>query len=217
MRQCRGVTLVELLVGLAVGAIVLLAVIAAWGISVRSASYAMESARLNHDLRSAMQIVSQDLRRADGGVNIPSERAVRFTADGNCVTYFVEDEPRGFRFSPAGEFQMYFNTDPTAIPTCDVGDTNWVALYENLSSGPFRITDFSVSWEAVCYPFDDALPNEFFNSAGGSAIYPRCDGMTEVTEVLAVSLSLTGEIGTGSGTKVMTVADTITVRNNDVR
>jgi hypothetical protein len=40
--------------------------------------------------------------------------------------------------------------------------------------------------------------------------------MTDVTEVLEITLVLSGEIGTSSGTKSMTVSDTITVRNNDV-
>lgn len=228
----RGVTLIELLIGLAVGAIVLLAVIAAWGLSVRSAAYAMESARLNNDLRSTMQIMSQDLRRADGGLDVPDARAVRFSSTGDCVTYYVEDEPRGYRLNQAGVFQVFAlidisdPSDPLNAPDCTItGDNNtagepvWFGLYDQLAEGSFRIVDFTASWQAVCYPFDDTLTPTFFDSAAaGTELYPRCDGMTQVTEVLEVTLTLTGEIGAGSsGTKRMTVQDTITVRNNDVQ
>jgi prepilin-type N-terminal cleavage/methylation domain-containing protein len=222
----RGVTLIELLIGLAVGAIVLLAVIAAWGLSVRSAAYTMESARLNNDLRSTMQILSQDLRRADGGLDVPSERAVRFSNAGDCVTYYVEGEPRGYRLSQGGDFQIFAPADPTDIPDCSVvADVNgaglqvWFGLYDQLAEGQFSITEFTAAWEAVCYPFDETLAPVFFDSAThGTGLYPRCDGMTQVTEVLEVTLTLTGEIGAGaSGTKRMTVQDTITVRNNDVQ
>ena len=217
----RGVTLVELLIGVAVGGIVTLAVIAAWGLSVRSASYALESARLNNDLRSAMQVISQDLRRADGGVDIPEDRTVRF-AGGPCITYFVEGLPRGFRFRN-GLFEMYFKDDPPFSPaTCDP-DPSWFALYEGLAEGEFRITGFTANWQAVCYPFDETatVVQTDSTSAGGIDVFPRCveggSEMTDVTEVLEVTLALTGEIGTGSGTKVMTVEDTVTVRNNYVR
>lgn len=219
--HCRGVTLIELLVGLAVGAIVILAVIAAWGLSVRSAAYALESARLNNDLRSAMQIMVQDLRRADGGVRTTTTPpdVVRFAADGSCVTYFVEGLPRGFRLRE-GLFEMYFDDASPNPPTCDLGTpevAKWSALYEGLTAGEFRITDFTASWQAVCYPFDATLDPEFFDSATlGAATYPRCDGMSDATEVLEVTLTLSGEIGTASGTKAMTVSDTVTVRNNDV-
>ena len=229
--RSRGVTLIELLIGLAVGAIVLLAVIAAWGLSVRSAAYTMESARLNNDLRSTMQIMSQDLRRADGGLDIPDERAVRFSATGDCVTYFVEDEPRGYRLNQNGVFQVFAlvditdPADPLNTPNCAITlDTNsageqvWFGLYDQLAEGQFSITDFTAAWQAVCYPFDDTVDPTTFVSGADAGTYPRCDGMTQVTEVLEVTLTLTGEIGAGSsGTKRMTVQDTVTVRNNDVQ
>jgi prepilin-type N-terminal cleavage/methylation domain-containing protein len=228
----RGVTLIELLIGLAVGAIVLLAVIAAWGLSVRSAAYTMESARLNNDLRSTMQIMSQDLRRADGGLDIIRARAVRFSPAGDCVTYYVEGEPRGYRLTEAGEFQVYAPSSTLDAPACESDDPDyvevntdggqdWFGLYDQLADGQFRITDFTASWQATCYPFDGTTP--LVRTSGSTPdTYQRCvDGgtnMTDVTEVLEVTLSLTGEIGAGaSGTKRMTVQDTITVRNNDVR
>ncbi|NHA15872.1 type II secretion system protein J [Thioalkalivibrio sp. XN279] len=220
LERSRGVTLIELLIGVAVGAIVTLAVVAAWGISVRSASYSLESARLNNDLRSAMQIMSQDVRRADGGVDIPDEFAVQFGGDGDCITYFVEGLGRGFRLNDAGLFQIYFTENPTDRPTC-VDNNNWVALYEDLSEGGFSITDFSVAWRVTCYPFDELDPIVENDSSADIAVFPRCrDGggpMTDVTEVLEVTLSLTGEIGTSSGIKNMTLNDVVMVRNHDVR
>ena len=208
----------------------LLAVIAAWGVSVRSAAYAMESARLNNDLRSTMQIMSQDLRRADGGLDIPEERAVKFSSTGDCVTYYVEEEPRGYRLNQDGIFQVFAlvditdPSDPLNTPNCAIpgndnsdGEQVWFGLYDSLSEGQFRITDFTASWQATCYPFDGAAPTPFVSGLD-AGVYPRCDGMTQVTEVLEVTLTLTGEIGAGSsGTKRMTLQDTITVRNNDVQ
>jgi hypothetical protein len=216
-RYLRGVTLVELLVGLAVGALVSMTVIAAWGLTVQTASYSLGSARLNHDLRSTMQLLSQDLRRADGGVDLPSERAIRFSAGGDCVTYFVDGVARGFRRNEAsnGAFQMYFNDSPTAVPTCTEGGSSWVALEQGIAPGQFEITDFIATWRVVCYPFLETEEIEEFDSVThGAASFPRCDDMDETIEVLEIRLELTGQIGTGSGTKALTLSDVVTVRNN---
>lgn len=217
LRYCRGVTLTELLVGVAIGGIVMAGAITAWGYSVRTSSYTMEAARLHHDLRSTMQVVSQDLRRADGGVNIPSERAVRFSEFGDCVTYFVEGQPRGFRMDANGVFQMYATNDPTAIPTCGDGSGNWVALYDSMAAGTFNITTFQAACRATCYPHDEDEDIAIFDCLAISNAYPRCVGMSDVTEVLEVSLTLEGSIGAGANNRQLTLRDVVTLRNNDVR
>lgn len=59
-----GFTLVELLVGLAVSAIVLLTLALSWSLVVRDQVYVLSVTALNNDLRSLMQIITQDARRA---------------------------------------------------------------------------------------------------------------------------------------------------------
>jgi prepilin-type N-terminal cleavage/methylation domain-containing protein len=218
-RNCRGVTLTELLVGVAIGGIVLVGVVTAWGISVRSSAYMAEATRLHHDLRSTMQVVAHDLRRADGGVNMLPERAVRFNADGSCVTYYVDGQARGFRLFE-GVFQMYFNNDPTlGTPTCDPGGTNfgWVPLYDSLAAGGFAVTGFQAAWRAICYPFDETADVEVFDSLADASVYQRCAAMTDVTEVLQVTLTLDGTITTATTPKSLSLRDVVTLRNNDVR
>lgn len=219
LRRCRGVTLTELLVGVAIGGIVMAGAIAAWGYSVRASSYTMEAARLHHDLRSTMQVVSQDIRRADGGVNIPSERAVRFSESGDCVTYFVDGRPRGFRMN-ADVFEMYTLNGPMLEPPqCGGpdGSGTWVALYDSMAAGSFNITGFQAACRATCYPHDEDEDIEIFDCLAISNAYPRCVGMSDVTEVLEVSLTLQGSIGAGGDNKSLTLRDAVTVRNNDVR
>jgi prepilin-type N-terminal cleavage/methylation domain-containing protein len=222
-RNCRGVTLTELLVGVAIGGIVLVGVVTAWGISVRSSAYMAEATRLHHDLRSTMQVVAHDLRRADGGVNMPNNRAVRFNADGSCVTYYVDGQVRGFRLFD-GAFQMYFNNDPLLLvpPSCTEivppeTEAGWVSLYDSLAEGGFAVTGFQAAWRAICYPFDETADVEVFDSLADASVYQRCVGMTDVTEVLQVTLTLDGTIATATTPKSLSLRDVVTLRNNDVR
>jgi prepilin-type N-terminal cleavage/methylation domain-containing protein len=64
LRQVSGFTLIELLVGLTVGAIVLLTLALSWSLAVRDQVYILSVTALNNDMRSLMQIVTQDARRA---------------------------------------------------------------------------------------------------------------------------------------------------------
>ncbi|HRQ59408.1 MAG TPA: hypothetical protein PLN31_18495 [Azoarcus taiwanensis] len=219
-------TLVELLVGLAVGSIVLTGVVMAWGISMRSAAYTFEAARLNHDLRATMQIVTQDLRRADG-------ESVRFTDDGNCVTFSVappaskrgaggicETAPatdsecwsaRGYRQNE-DRFEMFFSTDPSAVASCDSGADEWIPLYDDLAAGTFRVNNF----EALCLPGSRCidLATEAESVPGDCSAYPRC-ATAEYIEILAVNLEMTATISVGGNEKQLTLREVVAVRNND--
>jgi prepilin-type N-terminal cleavage/methylation domain-containing protein len=213
-RSCRGVTLVELLVGLVVGAILILAVIAAWSLSARTAAFTLSSSRLNHDLRAMMQTMSQDLRRADGGAGVPTERTVRFGGTGQCITYYVENVGRGFRMD-GDVFEMFFSADSTIVPDCASG-VGWIPVYGSLAQGGLVITDFQVGWRATCYPFDpdDDDIEEFSSSTSPIQAPHRCNGLDDVTEVLEVTLNLSGQFGTGAQVKSATLNQAVTVRNN---
>lgn len=64
MKRHSGFTLIELMVSLLVGLIVIAATIAVYIATVKGSSDTVKSARLNHDLESAMSLMTNDLRRA---------------------------------------------------------------------------------------------------------------------------------------------------------
>jgi type IV pilus assembly protein PilW len=59
----RGVLIVEMLVGVAVGTLVVAAALAAWAIQARTSSALVAQSRLTHELRTATALVANDLRR----------------------------------------------------------------------------------------------------------------------------------------------------------
>ena len=69
-----GMTLVELMVGSAVGLIVLAAVLATYISVARSASEVLASAKLNAELRAAMDMMVSEIRRAGSWTATPAER-----------------------------------------------------------------------------------------------------------------------------------------------
>jgi type IV pilus assembly protein PilW len=163
----RGVSLVETLVGLAVGLIVLTGAITMFMSSARYNSMTLSSAHLDQELRSAMSLISHDLRRAgysaiegdrdtnlDGTVDIDDLRLNPFSsgivdvATGNlageaansCITYAYNlDEEAGETVNVGG----VVIAKPPTIGVCSNGCT---------LSGAFSSTPI---FTPVNLPFDN--------------------------------------------------------------
>ena len=63
-KHSRGFTLLEVAIGLAVGVVVLAGVLKAFQAFNSSNIDSLRSARLDHELRAMMQVISNDVRRA---------------------------------------------------------------------------------------------------------------------------------------------------------
>ena len=79
-----GVTLIELMVGLSVGAIVVVGLLVAWSVFVQQNDYLLRSARLNQEVRAIFQVVTQDLRRAVSPVGASAVELVCLDAASGC-------------------------------------------------------------------------------------------------------------------------------------
>lgn len=149
-RSQHGVTLVELLVGLLVGLVVLGAATSAFLTSIGAQTDNLNLARLNQDMRSMMDIMTRDIRRAGFVTSDPATNnaALRnnpfFSADkdigvlsgGSCIVYSYnanDDSPPtvnsnehfGFRLIN-GELQM--RSSGSTNTACD--DGSWETITE---------------------------------------------------------------------------------------
>lgn len=79
-----GVTLIELMVGLSVGAIVVVGLLVAWAVFVQQNDYLLRSARFNQEIRAIFQVVTQDLRRAVSPVGASAIELVCLDAASGC-------------------------------------------------------------------------------------------------------------------------------------
>ena len=152
-----GVTLVELMVGSAVGLIVLTAVIATYISVARSASEVLASAKLNAELRAAMDMMVKDIRRAGSWTATAEERedeANPFTQrTGSLMTdIHILDSGKAIQFSYNGSFLdstegtvFGYRLDDKAIKTlqCNIDSTQPSECQAGtlLTTGWERLTD----------------------------------------------------------------------------
>jgi prepilin-type N-terminal cleavage/methylation domain-containing protein len=134
-RQARGFSLVELMVALVAGLIVIGSVLAFTVSTVRAYNENIQSTRLTQDLRTSMNLVMRELRRAGFDADsvtrvLSASNPSAFTAmavNGECVTYQYDrtdsSEVRGIRRNAAtGALQM--NASNSTVD-CN-GTTGWV-------------------------------------------------------------------------------------------
>lgn len=230
-RDQQGVTLIELMIGLVVGLIVLLALSTIYVVTVSASNEALSSVRLNQDMRSSMMIISSDLRRAgywnqnlnaatpfssaDGGGLILSDCAsegvdcarLDYAFDRNRNGNIENTEMYGFRLND-GSLQM-------RNPSADPDEDEWVVLVGG-TNDPVEITDLSFS--AVGDP-DDEL-GEFLcrNITLGESSFVQCaadaSGAGTAGQTILQKRRVRVEMEGRLGEHRMTLTETVRVRND---
>ena len=220
-RHIGGFTLIELLVGLTVGAIVLIGVIFSWGLAVRHQSYVLSVAALNNELRTAMHVISQDIRRASEHPDLARrvDRIVEF--DNSCVVFyaaFLNDDdtlgpgvfvPSGYRLNNVTGALEIWNSTPNLIPTCSPEpdspeDQSWDVLVGAGDRG-ISVTEMNFDLSrSVCLnlsiPDDDA--------------FGRCPvDEDDLLELLLVQVELAGRMQILGADREFRIQDQVKVRN----
>ena len=229
-RRSGGFTLIELLVGLTVGAIVLIGVIFSWGLAVRHQAYVLSVAALNNDMRTAMHVISQDIRRAaenpdDGSLRV--DRIVEFGNDDSCVLFyaaFADDTdtlspdvfiPSGYRFNnDDGALEVWDplpDPDPDVAPpapTCDDNADAWGVLIGAGGRG-ISVTELTFdSSESVCLNLNVPEDDEAASAPG------RCGETGDnFLEILLVQIELVGEMQILGTNREFRIQDQVKVRN----
>lgn len=147
----KGYTLIELMVGLAVGLIVVTGLLVGWGFFAQQTTYLARSTNFHQDARAALQLISQDIRRATPpDVNTRALQLVCLDAangcdpatvpatHGDCVTFRYEREDAtsapaasvvfaGYRIANGG-LQAWWSTTQDSNGQCAANNVNWAPV-----------------------------------------------------------------------------------------
>ncbi|MDD5578391.1 MAG: prepilin-type N-terminal cleavage/methylation domain-containing protein [Methylobacter sp.] len=106
MKKQSGLTLIEIMIALLIGLIIIAATITIYITTIKGSSDTLKSARLNHDLESAMALMVNDIRRAGywggaiAGADSTKNPFTIGTADiqiptASCILYTYDADPDG--------------------------------------------------------------------------------------------------------------------------
>lgn len=231
--RIQGVTLIELLVGLTVGAIVLVGVLFAWGLAVRNNAYVLGVTALNNDMRSLMHIVTQDVRRAaqnDGG------QTVEVSDDGTCIAFnaiyletFLDEvaddvvsravwRPSGYRYTN-GDFQVWRDADDTnlALGRCDGNDARWETLLQSGDRG-VTLSEFEVdAGDSICVAMATPVDLDPVSTWEEAVTPGLCSPTTkESVELILLRFTLAGTLELAGASRVFEFTDSVKIRNDRV-
>ena len=154
MKKQRGYSLIEIMIALIIGLIILTATISIYISTIRGSSDIVKSARLNHDLNSALALMVNDIRRSGywGGATVgsdsrnnpftqaatdlrfPSPACVLYTYDADADGIVDADEYYGFKLNGTN-IQMRLSGSSTN--NCNLNTDVWNTL--NISEGNEQI------------------------------------------------------------------------------
>ena len=213
-RRCRGAILVELMVGSVVGLIVIGAVLALMVNTLHASSTNVQYSQLAQALRSAMEIISRDLRRAGANPDLlscysqnqcnSSHKDVTYFASNGQIDCVIFSLDRGLNgVADSGDWAgIRYGSIPGAIEVKISGD----AADDECSDGTWvALTDTDIV-NVTAFSLDTSPSYSFLVSQDTSA------GTQSLLQVRKVNVSITGELAAGGGSQ--TITETIRLRND---
>lgn len=226
----RGVTLIELMIGLVVGSLVTLAITTVFIMTVGASNATLASVRLNQDLRSAMLIISSDIRRAgywnqNLSLTNPFEAGsgqgfqlgaceaegincsrIDYAFDRNRDGAITADESYGFRYTE-GAIEM-------RNPGSDEAEA-WMQLVGG-DNDPIDITELSFS--AINPDSNPPTLSRCINISAGDDNYSECspeangfgDPGDTIQQKRRIRIELSGQVGD----QTIRLDETVKIRNN---
>ncbi len=133
MEMQRGMTLIEVMIAMVISLLVIGAMVAVMANTLGAGSYTIETTRLQQEMRTAMQLITRDLRRANFHADAtdcyamvdcnPDDSKIKIVeADGNCVQYFFDlDADNDY---DAGAFQLITRNSVNIVQVSQDNDDN---------------------------------------------------------------------------------------------
>jgi len=230
VKRQAGLSLVELMVGLAIGLMIVGGATSVYVGAVRSGSDTLRSAKLNIELQGAMNMMVAEIRRAgysnvttslsnnpftQTGTNmaIPSASCILFSYDRNGNGTVDSSDYMGFKMNGSAISMRYSGASTSA--GCSVAGDSW----ESITDANSIVVDslvFSVS--AQCVDAQTGAASASQACVTGQSVYDTATSAvdkSDLIEIRDVSISIAGHHKDDSTTH-MTLTQSIKVRNDRI-
>lgn len=237
MKKQKGFNLIELMIALLIGMIIVAATITIYISTIRSSSDIVKSARLNHDLDSALALMVNDIRRAgywgramvgsDGRDNPFTQAATNLkllpSSPYSCILYTYDedadgnvdsDEYYGFKLN-GSDIQMRLTG--SSINNCNHNSDVWRTLNVNEGSEEIDVTSLTFTPSYKCLRKRTGAADVNFDTSCEDAAATagnllRDDRVIESREII---ITLSGRVKTDTAvTKNLT--NRVKIRNDRV-
>jgi len=235
LHRQKGASLVELMVGMAIGLIIVAAAASVYITTVRGGADTLRSAKLNSELRGTMDIMVAEIRRAgyiwfDANTNLSSNPFMQtntnltllgsdcilfaYDADGNSVAN--TSDQFGFKKNGSKVSMRLGGTAPSTSAGCSVVNDSWESITDD-SSIIVDTLNFAVTYQCLNAQTGAASANQ--RCAAGNAIYDAANAAavkSDLVEIRNVTISLVGHHKDDTLTR-MSLSQSVRVRNDRIQ
>lgn len=236
-----GFSLLEILIALLLGLIVVGGALSVYISTVKGSSDTVKSARLSHDLDSAMQIMINDIRRAgfwggaiavsgsnvnpnpftqgNANIQIPAIGCILYSYDANINGTVDANEYYGFKWEGTN-IRMRRSAAASTAADCAANTAGWNTMNLDDQAGN---GSFAVIVDALSFNFNDPnAPSRCLDVTTNNEQDSSCATTTltlnsgdSVIETRQVSITLTAHVE-NDPTVTQTLNSTVKVRNNRI-
>ena len=211
-----GFTLVELLIALAIGSVVLTGLLGIFETTVKHSNATLNAVRLDQDLRTAMDMISGDIRRAgfwgnaknNIGLGVNNNPFMTTTTDvtinnaGNCILLSYDKNGDG------------------AIAALGAGDDerygyrlSGQVLQARLPNAAFSCTSASTTWEDITNPKIITMTGLSFTKDEKSIDLDNSGAGVAALILRSITITLSGQLATDASVS-KTLTQQIKIRND---
>lgn len=235
-RRQVGVSLIELMIGMVIGLIIVGAAGTVYVNAVRSGSDTLRSAKLNIELRGAMDMMVAELRRAgyssvsatvstnpfmltNTNVSLPTSDCILFAYDSNGNGTTDTADFFGFKKNNTAISMRLGGTAPSTLVAsgCAVGSDSW----ENITDPKTVVVDtltFSLTYQCVNAQTNVSSTTEECK-AGSPTVFDvaaAASPQSDLVEIRNVTITLIGHHISDS-TTTMTLSQSVRIRNDRIQ
>ncbi|MDD5461227.1 MAG: prepilin-type N-terminal cleavage/methylation domain-containing protein [Methylococcales bacterium] len=227
MKKQTGYTLIEIMIALLLGLIIVAATITIYITTIRGSSDIVKSARLNHDLDSALALMVNDIRRTGywGGamvgsdsrnnpftqaatnLQIPTSDCVLYTYDADADGSVDANEYYGFRLND-GNIQMR-----SSSIACDAG--GWNTLNVSEGNEQIVITNLTFTPSFKCLRKRLGVADQSYTNCATAATAVNLVTGDRIIETREIAIALIGHVNNDQAV-IKSLADSVTIRNDRI-
>lgn len=235
LHRQKGVSLVELMIGMAIGLLIVAAAASVYVTTVRGGADTLRSAKLNIELRSAMDIMVAEIRRAGYiGFNVNTSLSTNpfmqantnltlvgsdcilfaYDADGNNAAN--TSDQFGFKKNGAKVSMRLGGIAPSTSAGCNVANDSWESITDDSSIIVDTLT-FAVTYQCLNAQTGAGSANQACIT--GNAIYDAASTAavkSDLVEIRNVTISLVGHHKDDTLTR-MSLSQSVRVRNDRIQ
>lgn len=237
LRHQKGAGLIELMVGMVIGLIIVAAAGSIYVTAMRGGADATRSAKLNMELRGAMDTMVSEIRRAGyhyattstdttanpfmqatSNLSIPSATCVLFAYDADQSGGINTTDFFGFKKNGDAISMRSGGTAPTTSDGCEVGTDSWEKITDdnNVVVEALTFTNTVTTQDDMfqCWNTDNNA-SETASCKAGKAVYDGATAGSRLVETRSITVALTGYHKADPLTKI-SLTQQVRVRNDKI-